>query len=33
VAAWEWRGPGEKPVRHEEPLVFEAVPLQARSYK
>ena len=33
VAAWEWRGPGERAVRHEEPLAFETVPLQARSYK
>ncbi|HET6437322.1 MAG TPA: fumarate reductase/succinate dehydrogenase flavoprotein subunit [Anaeromyxobacter sp.] len=33
VAAWEWRGRDEKPVRHEEPLVFESVPLQQRSYK
>ncbi|HVO18836.1 MAG TPA: fumarate reductase/succinate dehydrogenase flavoprotein subunit [Anaeromyxobacter sp.] len=33
VAAWEWRGPGQPEVRHEEPLVFEHVPLQQRSYK
>jgi succinate dehydrogenase / fumarate reductase flavoprotein subunit len=33
VAAWEWRGPGEREVRHQEPLVFQTVPLQARSYK
>jgi len=36
VAAWEWRGHGpgaERPIRHEEPLVFETVPLQQRSYK
>ena len=33
VAAWEWRGPGEEPVLHREPLVFEHVPLQQRSYK
>jgi succinate dehydrogenase / fumarate reductase flavoprotein subunit len=33
VAAWEWRGPGEPEIRHVEPLRFEAVPLQQRSYK
>jgi succinate dehydrogenase / fumarate reductase flavoprotein subunit len=33
VAAWEWRGAGEEPVLHREPLVFEHVPLQQRSYK
>ncbi len=33
VAAWEWRGAGLPEVRHEEPLTFEAVPLQTRSYK
>jgi succinate dehydrogenase / fumarate reductase flavoprotein subunit len=33
VAAWEWRGPGEAEVVHEEPLRFEHVPLQQRSYK
>jgi succinate dehydrogenase / fumarate reductase flavoprotein subunit len=33
VAAWEWRGAGEKPVRHQEPLAFETVALQTRSYK
>jgi succinate dehydrogenase / fumarate reductase, flavoprotein subunit len=33
VAAWEWRGPGQPEVRHEEPLVFEHVPLQQRSYR
>jgi len=33
VAAWEWRGPGQRPVRHQEPLAFETVALQARSYK
>ncbi len=33
VAAWEWRGPGERPARHVEPLRFEHVPLQQRSYK
>ncbi|HKZ30905.1 MAG TPA: fumarate reductase/succinate dehydrogenase flavoprotein subunit [Vicinamibacteria bacterium] len=33
VAAWEWKGEGQKPVRHVEPLVFENVHLQTRSYK
>jgi succinate dehydrogenase / fumarate reductase flavoprotein subunit len=33
VAAWEWRGAGEAPARHVEPLRFEHVPLQQRSYK
>jgi len=33
VAAWEWKGEGQKPVRHVEPLVFENVQLQTRSYK
>jgi succinate dehydrogenase / fumarate reductase flavoprotein subunit len=33
VAAWEWRGPGEPEVRHEEALSFEHVPLQQRSYR
>jgi succinate dehydrogenase / fumarate reductase flavoprotein subunit len=33
VAAWEWAGEGSDPVRHVEPLVFEAVHLTQRSYK
>jgi succinate dehydrogenase / fumarate reductase flavoprotein subunit len=33
VAAWEWRGAGRTPALHKEPLVFERVPLQQRSYK
>jgi succinate dehydrogenase / fumarate reductase, flavoprotein subunit len=33
VAAWEWRGPDAAPALHKEPLVFENVPLQQRSYK
>jgi succinate dehydrogenase / fumarate reductase flavoprotein subunit len=33
VAAWEWRGAGQTPALHKEPLVFERVPLQQRSYK
>jgi succinate dehydrogenase / fumarate reductase flavoprotein subunit len=33
VAAWEHVGDGEKPIRHVEPLAFENVPLQQRSYK
>jgi succinate dehydrogenase / fumarate reductase flavoprotein subunit len=33
VAAWEYRGEGEKPVRHVEALSFENVQLARRSYK
>jgi succinate dehydrogenase / fumarate reductase flavoprotein subunit len=33
VAAWEYAGPDQKPVRHVEPLAFETVPLTQRSYK
>jgi succinate dehydrogenase / fumarate reductase, flavoprotein subunit len=33
VAAWEHAGEGNKPIRNVEPLVFEDVPLQTRSYK
>ena len=33
VAAWEYAGEGQKPVRNVENLEFEYVPLQTRSYK
>jgi succinate dehydrogenase / fumarate reductase flavoprotein subunit len=33
VAAWEYAGEGSRPNRHVEPLEFENVPLQTRSYK
>jgi len=33
VAAWEYAGEGSKPIRNVEPLSFEYVPLQTRSYK
>jgi succinate dehydrogenase / fumarate reductase flavoprotein subunit len=33
VAAWEYTGEGNKPVRHVEPLEFENVHLAVRSYK
>jgi succinate dehydrogenase / fumarate reductase flavoprotein subunit len=33
VAAWEYAGEGRKPIRNVEPLEFENVHLQARSYK
>jgi succinate dehydrogenase flavoprotein subunit len=33
VAAWEYAGEGKKPIRNVEPLEFEDVPLQTRSYK
>jgi len=33
VAAWEYAGEGNRPIRNVEPLTFEYVPLQTRSYK
>lgn len=33
VSVWEFRGVGEEPVLHKEPLAFEYVPLSTRSYK
>jgi succinate dehydrogenase / fumarate reductase flavoprotein subunit len=33
VAAWEFKGVGNAPVRHQEPLVFENVIPSERSYK
>jgi succinate dehydrogenase / fumarate reductase flavoprotein subunit len=33
VAAWEYRGPENAPVLHQEPLAFEHVQLATRSYK
>ncbi|NOZ95185.1 MAG: fumarate reductase/succinate dehydrogenase flavoprotein subunit [Acidobacteria bacterium] len=33
VAVWEFTGEGKEPVRHTEPLVFEAVTPTQRSYK
>jgi succinate dehydrogenase / fumarate reductase flavoprotein subunit len=33
VAAWEWKGAGQKPALHKEPLTFENVHLTQRSYK
>ncbi len=33
VAAWEYKGDAQTPVRHVEPLSFENVPLATRSYK
>jgi succinate dehydrogenase / fumarate reductase, flavoprotein subunit len=33
VAAWEWKGPDTAPALHKEPLSFEYVHLQQRSYK
>jgi len=32
VAAWEYRGEGQEPVVHVEPLNFEAIPLAVRNY-
>ena len=33
VAAWEWKGDGQAPTLHKEPLTFEYVHLMQRSYK
>ena len=33
VAVWEYQGEGNEPVRHQEALEFEHVPLSQRSYK
>jgi len=33
VAAWEWKGPGQAPALHKEPLIFEYIHLAQRSYK
>jgi len=33
VSAWEFKGVGEAPVEHKEPLAFESVKLSQRSYK
>ncbi|HET7755074.1 MAG TPA: fumarate reductase/succinate dehydrogenase flavoprotein subunit [Anaeromyxobacteraceae bacterium] len=33
VAAWEWKGSGQKPELHKEPLVYENIKLATRSYK
>jgi succinate dehydrogenase / fumarate reductase flavoprotein subunit len=33
VAAWEYQGAENKPIRHVEPLVYENVKLATRSYK
>lgn len=33
VSVWEWKGEGQAPVRHKEPLVFETFKPSIRSYK
>jgi succinate dehydrogenase / fumarate reductase flavoprotein subunit len=33
VAAWEFKGVGQKPELHKEPLTFETLQLVERSYK
>jgi succinate dehydrogenase / fumarate reductase flavoprotein subunit len=33
VAAWEFKGTGQSPVLHKEPIVYEAVQMAQRSYK
>ncbi len=32
VAAWEYKGEGKEPVRHQEPLVYENIHVATRSY-
>ena len=33
TSVWEFKGVGEEPALHKEPLTFENVPLSTRSYK
>jgi succinate dehydrogenase / fumarate reductase flavoprotein subunit len=33
AAAWEYKGPGQAPVLHKEPLVYDEVHMSTRSYK
>lgn len=33
VAAWEYAGPGQTPIRNTEPLVYEELTMASRSYK
>ncbi len=33
VAVWEYKGEGERPVRHQEALAFEAIKVAVRNYK
>jgi succinate dehydrogenase / fumarate reductase flavoprotein subunit len=33
VSCWEWKGANQTPAIHQEPLVYEEVKLQTRSYK
>jgi len=33
VAAWEYQGPSQDPIRHKEQLSFETIHMSARSYK
>jgi succinate dehydrogenase / fumarate reductase flavoprotein subunit len=33
TAAWEWKGLGQAPALHKEPLTFKYVHLAQRSYK
>jgi succinate dehydrogenase / fumarate reductase flavoprotein subunit len=33
VAAWEYAGPGYKPIRNTEPLLYEEIKMSTRSYK
>jgi len=33
VSAWEWTGDAKQPTLHKEPLAYEEVGFQTRSYK
>ena len=33
VAAWEFAGANQKPIRNVEPLVYEEIKMSTRSYK
>ena len=33
VAAWEYAGPDQKPIRNIEPLIYEEIKMSTRSYK
>ena len=33
TSAWEWKGSGQAPALHKEPLAFDYVPLSQRNYK
>jgi succinate dehydrogenase / fumarate reductase, flavoprotein subunit len=33
VAAWEYKGPGQDPVLHKEPIIYESIEVKQRNYK